>query len=196
MSRNGTQASSEVDEKKGAQVTVRPRTSSSSSSLSLKTPRTARFAEATSVNSPIEPKKGRNPFDGPPILTTHYIPQPQVSDVGFGYMSSDEIKHTSVEVPMTPKTPMRSALKVPGTPGRLLDPRSPTFNEEVALEKQELATEKQNAVDLVCRTLVVCSAASANVRRNKRSGSESPNSSFVVSTSLAPSSSSPCSARP
>ena len=50
---------------------------------------------------------------------------------------------------MTPKTPMKSALKVPGTPARLLDPRSPTFNEEVALEKQELSTEKQNARDLV-----------------------------------------------
>ena len=155
MSKDGTQASHQaVDEKKrGPEINVRPRNSSSSSSssnLSLKTPRTARFAEATSVNSPIEPsKKARNPFGGSPILTTHYHPQPQVSDVGFGYMSSDEIKHTSVEMPMTPRTPMKSALKVPGTPGRLLDPRSPTFNEEVALEKQELSTDKQNAKDFV-----------------------------------------------
>ena len=151
MSREGNQASSEVvDEKKAPQITIRPRTSSDSSSLSVKTPRTARFAEATSVNSPIEPpKKARNPFAGPAIVTTHYIPQPQVSDVGFGYMSSDEIKQTTVEVPMTPKTPMRSALKVPGTPARFIDPRSPTFNEETELEKQELKTEKQNAVDLV-----------------------------------------------
>ena len=55
----------------------------------------------------------------------------------------------SVEVPMTPMTPMKSALKPPGTPGRFIDPRSPTFHEEVALEKQELKTEKQNASDLV-----------------------------------------------
>ena len=53
---------------------------------------------------------------------------------------------------MTPidfKTPMKSALKVPGTPGRFLDPRSPTFHEEFKLEKQELATEKRNAKDFV-----------------------------------------------
>lgn len=65
-------------------------------------------------------------------------------------MSSNELKHTSVEVPLTPKTPMKSALKVPGTPGRMLDPRSPTFQEEVALEKEEDKTDKQNAADMVC----------------------------------------------
>jgi hypothetical protein len=137
------------DEKKAPEVSVRSRTSSASSSLSIKTPRTARFAEATSVNSPIEAKK-RNPFQGPPLITTHHVqPQPQVADVGFGYMTSNELKHTSIEMPMTPRTPMRSALKVPGTPGRFLDPKSPTFHEEVALEKEELKTEKQNAKDFV-----------------------------------------------
>lgn len=64
-------------------------------------------------------------------------------------MSSNELKHTSVEFPMTPKTPMRSALKVPGTPGRFIDPRSPTFHEEVALDQEEDKTEKQNAKDFV-----------------------------------------------
>ncbi|KAL9121844.1 MAG: hypothetical protein Q9187_001591 [Circinaria calcarea] len=138
---------------KEPQVTVRPRTSSSSSSLSLKTPRTTRFAEATSVNSPIGPTlAGRNPFCGPPITTTHLTPQAQPSDIGFGYMSqSDREKHNSIEVPLTPMSPMRSALKVPGTPGRFIDPRSPTFKEETVLEEQELKTDKQNAADLVDR---------------------------------------------
>ena len=54
-----------------------------------------------------------------------------------------------MEVPLTPKTPMRSALRPPGTPGRFIDPRSPTFKEEVKLEKEEEKTEKQNANDLV-----------------------------------------------
>ena len=62
---------------------------------------------------------------------------------------SDREKHNSVEVPLTPMSPMRSALKVPGTPGRFIDPRSPTFHEETHLEEQELKTEKQNASDLV-----------------------------------------------
>ncbi|MCJ1319207.1 hypothetical protein MMC15_004542 [Xylographa vitiligo] len=144
------------EEKKGPQVTVRPRTSSSSSTLSIKTPRTARFAEATSVNSPIGPTlNSRNPFAGLPIITTHLAPQPQPSDIGFGYMSqSDRLKHTSIEVPLTPRSPMKSALKPPGTPGRFLDPRSPTFQEEVVLEKEELKTEKQNAADLKVKVRV------------------------------------------
>lgn len=82
------------------------------------------------------------------------MPQPQPSDVGFGYLSENHAsKHTSyagVEVPITPASPLKSALKVPGTPGRL-NPLSPTFREEEALEKQEVATEHANAKDLVCR---------------------------------------------
>ncbi|MCJ1245157.1 hypothetical protein MMC30_002358 [Trapelia coarctata] len=144
------------EDKKGPQVMVRTRTSSSSSTLSIKTPRTARFAEATSVNSPIGPTlSGRSPFAGPPIITTHLSPEPQPSDVGFGYMSTaDRLKHTSIEVPLTPRSPMKSALKPPGTPGRFLDPRSPTFKEEVALEKEEEKTDKQNAADIKVKTRV------------------------------------------
>ena len=66
---------------------------------------------------------------------------------------SDREKHNSVEVPLTPMSPMRSALKVPGTPGRFIDPRSPTFKEETVLEEQELKTEKENASDLVSQML-------------------------------------------
>ncbi|MCJ1338078.1 hypothetical protein MMC09_003363 [Bachmanniomyces sp. S44760] len=152
--RNDLQSRSE--EKKEPEVTVRTRKSSSSSSLSVKTPRTARFAEATSVNSPIGPSAGgRNPFVDPPIMTNHLTAEPQPSDIGFGYLSQDDAyKHTSVEVPLTPASPLKSALRVPGTPGRQLDPRSPTFQEETVLEKEEEKTEKQQAVDLKVKTRV------------------------------------------
>jgi hypothetical protein len=51
---------------------------------------------------------------------------------------------------MTPKSPLKSAMKVPGTPARKFDnPLSPTFREEEILEKREFDTEKQQAKDLV-----------------------------------------------
>lgn len=160
------------EEKKRPQVTTRSRTSSNSSTTtSLKTPRTARFAEATSVNSPIGPTEtGRSPFEDPPMMTNHYHPQPQPSDVGFGYMSeNDASRHatypgmpleeessTRYMPPPTPGSPLKSALKVPGTPGRMMNPLSPTFQEEQVLEKQEEKTDKRQAKDLVSRLLVVC----------------------------------------
>lgn len=61
-------------------------------------------------------------------------------------------KHTSyagVEVPLTPGSPLKSALKVPGTPARFANPLSPTFHEEQVLEKHEASAEKENARDLV-----------------------------------------------
>ena len=80
------------------------------------------------------------------------MPQAQPSDVGFGYMADDQAsKHNSyagVEMPVTPNSPLKSALKPPGTPGRL-NPLSPTFREEQILEEKEEHTEKQNAKDLV-----------------------------------------------
>lgn len=148
-----------LEDEKEIQTTVRPRRSSSSSlSLSVKTPRAARFAEATSVNSPIGPTTtGRSPFADPPIQTTYLMPQPQPSDVGFGYVSDNQAsKHASfagVEVPLTPSSPLKSALKPPGTPARFANPLSPTFREEQILEKHEETTEKQNAADLVISPL-------------------------------------------
>ncbi|KAL8811431.1 MAG: hypothetical protein Q9200_001810 [Gallowayella weberi] len=147
-------------DEKDSRILVRSRTSSSSSSgLSLKTPRTARFAEATSVNSPIDPTStGKSPFADPQIRTTHLMPQPQPSDVGFGYVADNQAsKHSSfvgVEVPLTPASPLKSALKVPGTPGRQLNPLSPTFREEQILEKHEAKAEKENAKDLRTKTRV------------------------------------------
>ena len=147
-------------ERKIPQIIVRPRTSTSSSSgLSITTPRTARFAEATSVNSPLDRAASeKNPFVDPPAPgTRHLMAQPQPSDVGFGYVSDNNAsKHASfagVEVPLTPASPLKSALKVPGTPGRL-NPLSPTFHEEQILEKHEESTENENAKDLKIKTRV------------------------------------------
>jgi hypothetical protein len=77
--------------------------------------------------------------------------QAQPGDIGFGYINNRE----SVAVPMTPKTPLKSAMKVPGTPARKFDnPLSPTFREEDMLEKQESATDKEQARDLKIKTRV------------------------------------------
>lgn len=56
---------------------------------------------------------------------------------------------------MTPKSPLKSAMKVPGTPARgFTNPLSPTFKEEHDLEKQEKKTDKQQAKDLKVKTRV------------------------------------------
>ncbi|KAH7023354.1 hypothetical protein EDB80DRAFT_697241 [Ilyonectria destructans] len=56
---------------------------------------------------------------------------------------------------MTPKTPLKSAMKVPGTPARPFDnPLSPTFREEDILEKRELSTEKEQARDVKIKARV------------------------------------------
>jgi len=142
-------------------ITSARRPSTDSYANSLKTPRTARFAEATSVNSPVEPT--RSPFADPP--TNHYAPQPQPADVGFGYLNnrtSGAESQSGVEMeetdrrylpPPTPKSPLKSALKSPGAPPRNFDAvLSPTFREEQVLEKHEEDTEEEQAKDLVSIT--------------------------------------------
>ncbi len=145
-------AASALNEKKGPEPLTRERTSSSSSEQSLKAPRTPRFAEATTVYSPIEAgEEGRSPFADPPksVTTQSFMAQSQPSDIGFGYIN--DASRQPVEIPQTPASPLKSALKVPGTPGRKIDnPLSPTFREEQILEKHELMTEKEQARDLVC----------------------------------------------
>ncbi|KAK4997031.1 hypothetical protein LTR66_003488 [Elasticomyces elasticus] len=147
-------------------ISTRPRILSEASyASSLKTPRIARFAEATAVNSPIEPPKAASlPFADPP--TNHYLPQPQPSDIGFGYLQN--IKHDSVEMdetdtrylpPPTPRTPLKSplksAMKSPGVaPRNFGEIMSPTFKEEQVLEKHEEDTEKVQAQDLKVKTRV------------------------------------------
>lgn len=139
-------------EKKRPEPLQRERTSSSSSGSSLKIPRTPRFAEATAVHSPIEPsEEGRSPFADPPRRQS-YMAQSQPADVGFGYISNNDrnSQGVPVEMPMTPASPLKSAMRVPGTPGRKIDnPLSPTFREEQILEKHEELTEKEQAKDLV-----------------------------------------------
>ena len=75
--------------------------------------------------------------------------QAQVGDIGFGYIGNDANRESGA-VPMTPKSPLKSAMKVPGTPGRRIDnPLSPTFREEQLLERREALTDKEQAKDLV-----------------------------------------------
>ncbi|CAO2648818.1 Nn.00g097670.m01.CDS01 [Neocucurbitaria sp. VM-36] len=145
-----------TNDKKLTTITIERR--SSKDSLEVKTPRTARFAEATSVYSPVDAP--RSPFEYP---TNHYKPQPQVSDVGFGYMQSVEMEETDRKYlpPPTPKTPgggLKSALKSPGapprTPGGAMSILSPTFREEQQLEKREAFTEKEQAKDLKIKVRV------------------------------------------
>jgi hypothetical protein len=81
------------------------------------------------------------------------MPQAQPSDIGFGYIS-DNRRSEIVEMPMTPASPLKSAMKVPGTARRIDNPLSPTFREEQILEKQESLTEKEQAKDLIVKTRV------------------------------------------
>jgi hypothetical protein len=97
------------------------------------------------VHSPVD---ARSPFSDP---EKSEIPQAQPGDIGFGYIN----KRESVQVPMTPKSPLKSAMKVPGTPGlRRENPLSPTFREEEILEKREAMTEKEQARDLKIKARV------------------------------------------
>ncbi|KAI1485943.1 hypothetical protein F5X96DRAFT_682410 [Biscogniauxia mediterranea] len=135
------------DKRRPAALTLTSSRTSSEGSFtttsSLKAPRTPRFAEATTIHSPIEERSNSFGRD-----ERSQMAQAQPADVGFGYINDDT--HTqSVNMPMTPKTPLKSAMKVPGTPARKFEnPLSPTFREEDILEKREQDTEKEQARDL------------------------------------------------
>lgn len=116
-------------------TTQETRSSSESSGASLKSPRTARFAEATTIHSPIE-QSSRSPFADPPKNQSG-----GVGDVGFGYVNDH------AEESMPPASPLRSGLRVPKS-AVSLNPLSPTFREEYMLGKQEKHAEKENARDL------------------------------------------------
>lgn len=149
-------ASSQEEKQTQAEVRSFDSDSSISSEPSIRSPRAARFAEATSVNSPITgPSEHRSPFADPPNMAET---QGKPSDVGFGYISTNDPveQHATVRSnfngPASP--PLKSALKVPGTPGRNLNPLSPTFREEQVLEKSEEKTDKRQAQDLKIKTRV------------------------------------------
>ncbi|KAM0252313.1 hypothetical protein ACHAQJ_007806 [Trichoderma viride] len=120
--------------------------SSSSSESSLKVPRTPRFAEATSVHSPVDDTI--SPFADP---VNPQASESQPSDVGFGYISNSASGRESIPMP---KSPLKSAMRVPGTPARTLNFMSPTFREEDILEKRELETEKEQARDIKIKVRV------------------------------------------
>jgi hypothetical protein len=184
-------------------IVTRPRTASEDS-LTLKTPRTARFAEATTVYSPIEATtRSQNPFADPP--TNHYYPQSQPADVGFGYLKE---QHVSVEMeetdpkylpPPTPgmdplRSPLKSAMKSPGAaPRNLSTILSPTFREEQILEKEEEKTEVEQERDLVSLFASKLDMYLLMIRRNRKRECGWPSSSYGASTSAAVSSSLPCS---
>jgi len=115
--------------------------SDTSSTSSVKAPRTPRFAEATSVYSPVDPEKSHGQL------------------AGFGYINSsmdDDIKPVTVTLaPMTPRMPLKSSLKSPGVSRTFANPLSPTFREEDLLEKREAKTSKQQKRDLVGCGVVV-----------------------------------------
>lgn len=122
-------------------------TDSSSTSSSLKPPRTPRFAEATAVHSPVEPHSM-------PFSEKSEVPQGQVSDLGFGYINDSR---ESAAMPASPRSPLKSAMRFPGSPRTMNDnPLSPTFREEQILDRREELTDKEQARDLVCFTHVSC----------------------------------------
>ncbi|KMP05854.1 hypothetical protein CISG_08779 [Coccidioides immitis RMSCC 3703] len=118
---------------------------------SLNSPRTPRFTEATSVDSPVG-SSSRSPFADPPTRGESSS-EPNVSDLGFGYVADNRpSNHASGPGAglrsNPPNSPLKSALKTPGTPGRLVNPLSPTFKEEQILEYHEKETEEENAKDI------------------------------------------------
>lgn len=134
------------EKKRPAALNLTPKRSDSSSTEgSLKVPRTPRFAEATSVHSPVDTNK--SPFADPE--------KPQTGDsqpgmVGFGYISNGRDCAAT-----GPKSPLKSAMKVPGTPARQFsNPLSPTFREEEFLEKREAQNDKEQAKDIKIKTRV------------------------------------------
>ncbi|TWU76854.1 hypothetical protein ED733_006180 [Metarhizium rileyi] len=137
------------DEKKRPTVLdLTPKRSGSSDSSftenSLKIPRTPRFAEATSVHSPVDMME--SPF-ADPLKPEGSNSQP--GDVGFGYIG------TNTESTNGPKSPLKSAMKMPGTSARQIsNPLSPTFREEDILEKREASTDKEQLKDIKIKTRV------------------------------------------
>lgn len=159
------------DKKRPAALNLTPNrsasTDSSSSGSSLKPPRTPRFAEATSVHSPVEaPLSPFAPHERSEMA------QSQPGDIGFGYINNRE----SVNVPMTPKTPLKSAMRVPGTPARKFEnPMSPTFKEEEFLDKRESHTSKAQRRDLVRLCYYHAGRASSPANSSTEDKNSSPN---------------------
>lgn len=93
--------------------------------------------------------------------------QAQPADIGFGYINNGAHDDSNT-VPAGPASPLKSALKVPGTParkpGNVLSPSfmSPTFAEETNLEKREKATDEEQARDFVSASPAASPWAASN----------------------------------
>lgn len=161
-------ASSSNEARKDTTITI-TRTDTSESNPSLKSPRTPRFAEATSVISPIDPPDTAK-LPATARSTQFLQPVAQPADVGFGYIQNE--KHTSqsrsVEVPFTPASPLKSAMRTPGAPPKSAM-FSPTWDEEAMLEKQEALTEVEQAKDVVSSSSFAFKSAVSNVLVNRES---------------------------
>lgn len=150
------------DKRRPAALDLEPvrKTSSDSTSTTSslgKPPRTPRFAEATSIHSPIEPRGDADVF-----------PESQPGDIGFGYLNNNNKNNNnreSVTMPLSPRSPLKSAMRMPNTPGRGLNPLSPTFREEQVLEKREASTDVEQANDLVCTSTIPQSIHERTQRR-------------------------------
>ncbi|KAK2807488.1 hypothetical protein FQN49_008781, partial [Arthroderma sp. PD_2] len=116
-------------------------------------------AQPTAMEGSSRDPPSESPFDDPPgkSTTPESNKQPTVSDVGFGYVADNQpdrdVPGSSTNVP---NSPLKSAMKVPGTPGRFgnANPLSPTFREEQILEIHEKDAEEENAKDLKIKTRV------------------------------------------
>lgn len=158
--------------------------------IPMKSPRIARFAEATAVDSPIEAPADAPRFAEQPYTPVESVqPQLQAGDVGFGYVndrrSMHDVPHVEMpaEPPLSPggpKSPLKSAMKTPGAKPRKIEiPKSPMFQEESILsptwreeklvEKRETRTSRMQKDDLVrCPRISICIPAN-HLHRHTRS---------------------------
>ncbi|KAH9438832.1 hypothetical protein MCOR02_002432 [Pyricularia oryzae] len=126
------------ERKRPAALNLTPARSGSHSTRhrpSLKNPRTPRFAEATSIHSPVT-DLSRKPFDDERSSRPNRSP-------GVRYDAHD----AEIAAP--------ECHEGAGTPARKFDnPLSPTFREEQVLEKREASTDVEQAKDLKVKTRV------------------------------------------
>ncbi|KAF2149865.1 hypothetical protein K461DRAFT_229711 [Myriangium duriaei CBS 260.36] len=135
---------------------ARPKTSGSgASNLSLKT-KTARFAEATAVNSPSTPV-GPTQFSFPQQAVVRQKPNLAPIDVNFGasidhnmatVKRKDSLPCVGDDSNSIPSTPP------PKTPFTAMPLMSPTWQEEQSLEKAQGHTDKEQVKDLKVKTRV------------------------------------------
>ena len=124
----------------------------SPSNLSLNGPRAPKFAEATTVHSPVEINQNHRPLfaDPHPENTSYYIPQAQPPGTSFYHIYSNSPSQHHVEMPIAPAPLLSSNITEHKPPRQNIDsPLSRTLRGKQLLEKYEQGTEKEQAKDLV-----------------------------------------------